>query len=183
MANGRSFGDTDSPKAVTSKPHIKQMVIPEGGARLYLGSDGVWDVLSAKVITRACRRRAPQSASHLIIDRIVLASGGNPVDDATIMVIDINPASTDGCPKTLRKNRTQKRIFNKPEEDPFEFFCEIDAMEIRPIPKFVKPTAPVQILPIKSNKSNLRVMHSSATSLESGLLQELDKGLFALQNE
>ncbi|GMH43460.1 hypothetical protein BSKO_11382 [Bryopsis sp. KO-2023] len=168
LAMGRSFGDVDAPRPVTAQPHIKQMVIPEEGARLYLGSDGVWDVLNATAITRSCRHQVPQQASHLIMDRIILGSGGCPIDDATIVVADMLPESTRkdflGASKPApRKKRFKRRMFSKSGKNPFDFLCEIDSIDIRPLPARVDSSAPVRIQP----KSSIgRHLHCSATSLD-----------------
>eukprot|EP01023_Acetabularia_acetabulum_P046252 TRINITY_DN4749_c1_g1_i3.p1 TRINITY_DN4749_c1_g1~~TRINITY_DN4749_c1_g1_i3.p1 ORF type:complete len:290 (+),score=23.31 TRINITY_DN4749_c1_g1_i3:163-1032(+) len=50
LAVSRSIGDKDGRPFVAPHPQVKTVIVPEGGARLIIASDGLWDVFSAQQV-------------------------------------------------------------------------------------------------------------------------------------
>lgn len=67
------------------------MVIPEAGGRLIMASDGVWDVLCPKFMSRISKHAEVSQAARIIMDRVLLSSSGNLQDDATVMIVELAP--------------------------------------------------------------------------------------------
>lgn len=44
-------------------PHIRQVVVPRTGARLILGSDGLWDPLDTSKVFSLCQQLPPPAAA------------------------------------------------------------------------------------------------------------------------
>ncbi|KAL6776912.1 hypothetical protein ACKKBF_B03980 [Auxenochlorella protothecoides x Auxenochlorella symbiontica] len=87
----RAVGDFDVGKVVLPFPHVKQVLVPETGARLYVASDGLWDAFErdTKVASMA-RAWSPEAAPSRLINAVLSLYEGLK-DDTTILVADLLP--------------------------------------------------------------------------------------------
>mmetsp|Transcript_6596 Transcript_6596/g.16818 ORF Transcript_6596/g.16818 Transcript_6596/m.16818 type:complete len:220 (+) Transcript_6596:3-662(+) len=87
---GRAIGDDDVGFNVLADPHIKQMRIPDTGARFALATDGVWDGIShAKAGKLLQSNTLADSAKEVV--RHALMHGGL-TDDTSIVTVDVVPS-------------------------------------------------------------------------------------------
>lgn len=61
-----SAGTTEIGRCIVPHPHIRQVVVPVTGARLILGSDGVWDPLTTSRVFSMCRKLPVEAAAQRI---------------------------------------------------------------------------------------------------------------------
>lgn len=115
----RSIGDMDASIEVNPCPHIKQVVIPETGARLVLASDGLWDSLDPRKVLSLSKSKPIDDLARKIMSRAEKGEGGTLTDDTTIIVVDIlcanTPTSSNGAmlpqhPETMKHKRPIKAL-------------------------------------------------------------------------
>ncbi|CAD7697268.1 unnamed protein product [Ostreobium quekettii] len=111
VAVSRSVGDFECGSHVLPVPHIRQVVIPDTGARLLLASDGLWDYFTG---LRACKvaRGSPLSkVPQRLFKALMFHTDGVLTDDTTILALDIlPPGNTDfrHLAKQVRKTSRKK---------------------------------------------------------------------------
>jgi hypothetical protein len=81
----RSLGDRHAGERVLAEPEVSQMLLDERGARIFVASDGLWDVLTGKnaahrVRTVTCSKAAARLRS--------IAKEQHGRDDITVIVMD-----------------------------------------------------------------------------------------------
>lgn len=88
----RAVGDFDVGDVVLPLPHLVQIIVPATGARLMIGSDGVWEVYEkmALRVQSLCRNWNLDYAPSRVIQAIVRACDGLK-DDTSLIVVDITP--------------------------------------------------------------------------------------------
>lgn len=91
LAISRSIGDADVTCHVVSVPHIRQLLLPQNGARLILASDGVWDALEPSRIAKNLKKKSRAKCAERLTHLIEQIQGGELRDDATVSIIDILP--------------------------------------------------------------------------------------------
>lgn len=89
LAVGRSLGDIDAKPDIVSRPHIRQVVVPESGGRLVLASDGLWDMLKPKKVMSMCKSLPVQKAPNKLVKVARKAGAGVLSDDVSVVVLDI----------------------------------------------------------------------------------------------
>ena len=67
LAMGRTIGDAGAGDLVTAEPEICQVTIPASGARLLVGSDGLWDAILPKTAAHHCRQMGAAEAAHKLL--------------------------------------------------------------------------------------------------------------------
>eukprot|EP00798_Chlamydomonas_sp_ICE-L_P005307 gene5307-18551_t len=97
----RSIGDLDAGKEVVPVPHIRQFLVPVNGARLVIASDGLWDVLSCAKAARLIRTKPEKAAAAALL--VAVQEDQRVMDDASIIVLDILPATTNNFPTVFLK--------------------------------------------------------------------------------
>lgn len=90
IAMSRSLGDIDCGRHVLPVPHVRQVVIPQAGARLVLASDGLWDHMSGLKACKCARNSVVTQAPRRLIS-LARSIAGRLSDDTTILVADILP--------------------------------------------------------------------------------------------
>ncbi|XP_039069937.1 probable protein phosphatase 2C 12 isoform X1 [Hibiscus syriacus] len=114
----RSIGDMDVGEYIVPVPYVKQVKLSTAGGRLIISSDGVWDVLSAKVALDCCRGMPPDAAAAQIVKEAVQAKGLR--DDTTCIVVDILPVEKPPPPlpppKKAVKGKLKSMFRKKPSE-------------------------------------------------------------------
>lgn len=103
LAMARSIGDVDAGERVTAEPEICQVSIPLEGARLIIGSDGLWDAIHPKTAAHHTREMPAAEAAHRLL---ALAIKKDKLkDDVTVVVVDFLPKVDDRLPPALSKHR------------------------------------------------------------------------------
>ncbi|KAK9829976.1 hypothetical protein WJX72_008988 [[Myrmecia] bisecta] len=109
LCMSRAIGDPGAGPGVLAHPHIKQVLVPEAGARLILATDGLWDALSAARIAKLGRSADTSAAVEAIMAATVRCQGGFIADDVSICVVDMLPSHTSSfaamC-RTLKRSRS-----------------------------------------------------------------------------
>jgi len=98
LAMGRTIGDPEARPCVVALPDVTQCWLPQAGARLVVGSDGLWDALSPKAVSKAIHGRnggGAAIAQHLA--KAALRARG-PRDDITCLVVDVLHFPEQGSP-------------------------------------------------------------------------------------
>ena len=113
IAVSRGIGDFSVGSIVLSAPRIVQMRVPEGGARLVIASDGLWDAdktsqFETRVIKKVRRLDTLNAARKLLY---AAGKGHGLTDDTTVVVVDLMPSVGDlavpgfmGGTKAIPKN-------------------------------------------------------------------------------
>lgn len=70
-------------------PYVKQVKLSNGGGRLIIASDGIWDALSSEMAVESCRGLPVELASRLVVKEALKKRGLK--DDTTCIVVDIIP--------------------------------------------------------------------------------------------
>ena len=91
----RGIGDIDVGPVVIAKPHIRQVVIPETGARLVLASDGVWDCILPKAVLKAMKKKGAEDAANAVCEQCIRCKQGFLIDDTTCMIVDFLPYNVE----------------------------------------------------------------------------------------
>lgn len=60
----RFAGVAETGRCVVAYPHVKQVVVPDSGARLIIGTDGLWDALSPQKVFSVSCKLAPAAAAQ-----------------------------------------------------------------------------------------------------------------------
>ncbi|XP_059648457.1 probable protein phosphatase 2C 5 [Cornus florida] len=97
----RSIGDTDVGEFIVPIPHVKQVKLSNGGGRLIIASDGIWDALSSDTAAQSCRGLPAELAAKLVVKEALRSRGLK--DDTTCLVVDIIPFDHPVLPPTPRK--------------------------------------------------------------------------------
>lgn len=75
-------GNAEIGRCIVPHPHIRQIVVPAAGARLILGSDGLWDPLATSKVFSLCQKLPLQAAARCLCNaayraQVCLASTDN----------------------------------------------------------------------------------------------------------
>eukprot|EP00803_Ostreobium_quekettii_P006994 evm.model.scf_65.1 EVM.evm.TU.scf_65.1 scf_65:5193-7019(+) len=79
-----------------------QALLPISGARVILGSDGLWDLIHWREATEVIRRTSVGAAATRIVVGAVLLCSGPCSDDASALVLDVLPAGVGSFPACVR---------------------------------------------------------------------------------
>lgn len=142
VAVSRSLGDFECGSYVLCVPHIRQIIIPPTGCRLFLASDGLWDYFSGMRACRVARSSTLSKVPRRIFQTLFFHTDGRLTDDTTLLLVDIIPqGSSDFKPlaKQVRKN-AKKQLqswkdllsfitypIQEPVQEKLSFYNDIDA--------------------------------------------------------
>lgn len=74
LLNGPSFaGNVSIGKFIVAYPHVRQVLVPEEGCRLVLGTDGLWDFLAPSKVFALAAPMAPAAAATALCKQAFLA--------------------------------------------------------------------------------------------------------------
>ncbi|CAI9779106.1 unnamed protein product [Fraxinus pennsylvanica] len=108
----RSIGDIDVGEFIVPVPYVKQVKLSNGGGRLIIASDGIWDALSSEMAAESCRGLPAELASRLVVKEALKKCGLR--DDTTCVVVDIIPPNCTVQPPPPKKyNKFQALFFRK----------------------------------------------------------------------
>ncbi|CAL5221552.1 g3766 [Coccomyxa viridis] len=100
----RAIGGVSIGKFIIPYPYVCQVLVPKGGCRLILGTDGLWDFLSASKVFSLVERMTPAAAAAALCKQAFSAQKAVS-DDITVAVTDILPSHTSSWPQTVRSLR------------------------------------------------------------------------------
>ena len=92
LAMSRTIGDVDAGELCVAEAEVIQVTIPKNGARLIIGSDGLWDAVHPKTAAHHTREMAATEASHKLLSMAIKKD--HLKDDVTVVVVDVFPP---GC--------------------------------------------------------------------------------------
>ena len=99
LAMSRTIGDKDSGQLTRANAEVSQVTIPRDGARLIIGSDGLWDAVHPKTAAHHTREMTASEASHKLLAMAIKKD--NLKDDVTVIVVDFCPSTGDKLPPGL----------------------------------------------------------------------------------
>ncbi|KAL6770632.1 hypothetical protein ACKKBF_B32030 [Auxenochlorella protothecoides x Auxenochlorella symbiontica] len=105
LAMSRTLGDAAAGPRVLGTPEVHAAVLPPGGARLILASDGLWDACAPKPAAHAVRGLGAQEAAHRLLAMAVKKD--RLKDDVTVVVVDFLPAPGAGACAVPRLGRAE----------------------------------------------------------------------------
>lgn len=107
----RSLGNGAAPSPVFSCPHVSQVIVPTSGARLIMGSAGLWGMVHWEEGALITRRTALKEAAAKIISEALSQSNWSMSEDASTLVVDMLPPRPGGFPKIVKQKlrREQRR--------------------------------------------------------------------------
>lgn len=102
----RSVGDLDSGAEVSPVPHIRQVILPDVGARLIIASDGLWDCVTYGKSAKHVRCKPTNLAASSLLS---LAARDRRIhDDTSIIVVDALPNTSSSFPTLALAASSQK---------------------------------------------------------------------------
>jgi serine/threonine protein phosphatase PrpC len=87
----RAIGDFDVGPSIVPFGYITQSLVPNKGARILIGSDGIWDAFSKKKKVGAMTRTWPLDAVPSKMISTIVKMYGTVKDDTSLIVVDILP--------------------------------------------------------------------------------------------
>lgn len=87
------------------------MILPQSGARILLGSDGLWDIISWEEAARISRQMSVMDAASKVITTALIKNDWRYHDDVTAIMIDVLPSDSGEFPKVVKQkaNRAYTR--------------------------------------------------------------------------
>ncbi|KAK1425677.1 hypothetical protein QVD17_21032 [Tagetes erecta] len=104
----RSIGDMDVGEFIVPIPYVKQVKLSNGGGRLIIASDGIWDALSSKIAAESCRGLPSELAARQVVKEALRTRGLK--DDTTCIVVDIVPPPDNTLPPPSPPRKTQSKL-------------------------------------------------------------------------
>ena len=89
LAMSRTIGDVDAGMLCVADADVVQVTVPKDGARLIIGSDGLWDAVHPKTAAHHTREMTASEASHKLLSMAIKKD--HLKDDVTVVVVDIVP--------------------------------------------------------------------------------------------
>ena len=128
----RAIGDDDVGATVLAHPHIRQIAIPQGGARFAIASDGIWDGLKVKKAATLMKSKALKQCAQELVRHAMMGTG--LTDDTTVLVVDVVPSKVadfhDQFPKqsSSRMLMCVSPVANNDDDDvsPLRVFADVD---------------------------------------------------------
>jgi serine/threonine protein phosphatase PrpC len=111
LAMGRTLGDDEAGDLVPGCPALVQVTIPHRGARLVLGSDGLWDAINAKQAIHHVRNMQAEAAAHYLGAQAIKKD--HLKDDVTVIVVDFCPSENrvpDGLVALAPANTSNDKV-------------------------------------------------------------------------
>ncbi|CAD7703365.1 unnamed protein product, partial [Ostreobium quekettii] len=119
----RSIGDVEAGEHVLPCPHICQITLPKSGARLLMGSSGLWDLIHWRKATQITRRTAINAAASKVVDTALLLNKGTVHLDTSAVVIDAMSQSWVEFPVLVKHKATEMRS---------KYLCGLPVCQFRP---------------------------------------------------
>lgn len=91
LSIARAIGDFDVGPSIVPFSHVVQVSVPTRGARLLVGSDGIWDAFSKRKVPGAMTRSWSTNAAPSKMIQAIVRMYGNVKDDTSLIVADIMP--------------------------------------------------------------------------------------------
>jgi serine/threonine protein phosphatase PrpC len=88
----RAIGDGDVGTEVLPEPHIKQMRVPDSGARFALATDGVWDGMPKNKVGKLLNSFTIQECAREVVRHSLMRGG--LTDDTSLVLVDVLPPQT-----------------------------------------------------------------------------------------
>jgi serine/threonine protein phosphatase PrpC len=89
LAMSRTIGDADAGDLCLAEADVIQVTVPKDGARLIIGSDGLWDAVHPKTAAHHTREMSASEASHKLLSMAIKKD--HLKDDVTVVIVDIMP--------------------------------------------------------------------------------------------
>ncbi len=93
LAMSRTIGDVDAGTLCLAEADVVQVTVPKDGARLIIGSDGLWDAVHPKTAAHHTREMTASEASHKLLSMAIKKD--RLKDDVTVVVVDILPPGAE----------------------------------------------------------------------------------------
>ena len=93
LAMSRTIGDVDAGTLCLAEADVVQVTVPKDGARLIIGSDGLWDAVHPKTAAHHTREMTASEASHKLLSMAIKKD--RLKDDVTVVVVDILPPGVE----------------------------------------------------------------------------------------
>ena len=110
LSISRAIGDFDVGPSIVPFAHVVQVSVPTRGARLLIGSDGVWDAFASKKKPGTMTRSwSTNTAPSKVIQNIV-RTYGRVKDDTSLIIVDVMPKGTafPEMASTISKRRSMR---------------------------------------------------------------------------
>ncbi|GIL83304.1 hypothetical protein Vretimale_11336 [Volvox reticuliferus] len=159
----RSVGDLDAGPEVVPLPHIRQVMVPQAGARVIICSDGVWDLMNLSKAVKLCRFKAAPAATAALMAAV--SRDLRLLDDASIIVLDLLPSENTLWPTVALKTNP------KPEKSGGLFACFRPEIE-EPDSRDLHSSAPGH-LSFLADLDSLRVYPQMRAALQRSQIQHL----------
>ncbi|CAD7704030.1 unnamed protein product [Ostreobium quekettii] len=105
----RSIGDVEAGEHVLACPHVFQMALPRSGARVLMGSSGLWSLIGWKKATQVARRAPIDVAASKVVDWAIKSGKGAIQYDTSAVVVDAMPQEAWGFPSLVRHRAAERR--------------------------------------------------------------------------
>lgn len=89
-------GSAEIGRCIVPHPHIRQVVVPSGGARLILGSDGLWEPLATSKVFSMCQQLPPQAAAARL-SSVAYRAQVPACQLEMILYPSVGPSQDQGC--------------------------------------------------------------------------------------
>lgn len=104
----RAIGDGDVGTEVLPEPHIKQMRVPDSGARFALATDGVWDGMPKNKVGKLLNSFTIQECAREVVRHSLMRGG--LTDDTSLVLVDVLPPQTVDFSKIAPSTNSFKRM-------------------------------------------------------------------------
>ncbi|CAD7704638.1 unnamed protein product [Ostreobium quekettii] len=102
LAVSRSVGGEAAGRYIVPIPHVYQALLPFTGARIIIGSDGLWNFIHWREAPDVIRRTPATSAATRLVVGAVLLCSGPCSNDASVLVCDVMPPGCASFPAVLQ---------------------------------------------------------------------------------
>lgn len=94
LSIARAIGDFDVGPSIVPFGHVVQVAVPTRGARLLVGSDGIWDAFNKKKRPGSMTRNWETNTVPSKMIQSIVKIYGQVKDDTSLIVVDIMPKDT-----------------------------------------------------------------------------------------
>ncbi|CAD7705035.1 unnamed protein product [Ostreobium quekettii] len=109
LAVSRSIGDAEAGVHVLTCPNVCQVVLPRSGARVLMGSDGLWDLIAWDDAVRLIRRTPASKAASRVLTQALFQHNWCFTDDTSALVLDVLPAHRGDFPSLVKEKLKRQR--------------------------------------------------------------------------
>ncbi|CAD7701095.1 unnamed protein product [Ostreobium quekettii] len=105
----RSVGDIEAGAHIISSPHVLQVSLPRSGARLLMGTGGLWDLIHWEEAAQMARRALTEDAAQRVMNLAMLQNNWSIRLDTSILVIDVLPGDRGDFPKLVKAKMRRRQ--------------------------------------------------------------------------